>query len=157
MKKFKELGFESEEATAIVDALNVLLANYQIHYQKLRNFHWNVEGDCFFELHEIFEQEYNEVKLRIDKVAERIRVFGKRPHSTLQKYLEVSEIKECGNDFSSEDMVTEILNDMDMLMSFLVEGYEAAAESGDIGTSDMLTRFLEATEKKHWMLSAYNK
>jgi len=157
MKNFKELGFESEEAQSIVDSLNILLSNYQIHYQKLRNFHWNVEGDVFFELHELFEKEYNEVKIQIDEIAERIRVFGKKPHSTLQKYLEIAEIKECDNDYPSDKMVTEILNDLDMLISYLMDAYETASEIGDIATTDMLTKFLTRTETQHWMLNAYNK
>jgi len=157
MKKFKELGFESEEALDIVNSLNILLANYQIHYQKLRNFHWNVEGSAFFELHEVFENAYNEIKVQIDDTAERIRVFGKKPHSTLKKYLEVAEIKECDNDFSSDQMVGEILSDIDMLISFIVEAYETAALAGDIATTDMLKEFLKWIEKQHWMLSAYNK
>ena len=37
--------------TSTADQLNTLLADYQVHYQKLRNYHWNVRGPMFFELH----------------------------------------------------------------------------------------------------------
>jgi starvation-inducible DNA-binding protein len=47
MMTYKKLGFEKEETEEIVEALNLLLANYHVHYQKLRNFHWNVEGPDF--------------------------------------------------------------------------------------------------------------
>lgn len=157
MNKFKELGFEVKEVDQIVIALNQLLANYQVHYQKLRNFHWNVEGDRFFEVHEQLEIEYNDVKLRIDKIAERIRVFGKKPTSTLKEYLETSDIEERSKDFPSNKMIGEVINDMNILISRLVEAYEAAVENGDIGTSDMITRFLKKTEERRWMLTAYNK
>lgn len=157
MKKFKELGFESKEAVAVVGSLNHLLANYQIHYQKLRNFHWNVEGDDFFELHALFEEEYNDVKVRIDTIAERIRVFGKRPLSTLTSYLSTAEIAESSTELSSEEMVNEIINDYDILLSFLIECYEQAQMVGDIVTADIMTQYVKETEKKHWMLSAFNK
>lgn len=93
MKNYRKLGFDNEETKEIVESLNKLMANYHVHYQKLRNYHWNVEGHSFFELHEFFELEYNAVKLQIDEIAERIRVFGKKPVSTLKEYLEISEIK----------------------------------------------------------------
>ena len=92
MKTYKKLGFSNEETQELVDHLNKLLANYQVHYQKLRNFHWNVEGPDFFDLHEQFEIEYDAVKAQIDEIAERIRVFGANPISTMQGYLDVAEI-----------------------------------------------------------------
>ncbi|MEZ5023004.1 MAG: DNA starvation/stationary phase protection protein [Chitinophagales bacterium] len=94
MKVYKRLGFTHMETAELVTTLNKLLSNYQVHYQKLRKFHWNVEGQDFFELHEVFEEEYNSVKENIDDVAERIRVFGKFPIATMAGYLNVSEIVE---------------------------------------------------------------
>ena len=55
MKTFRKIGFSSVETNNVVKALNLLLANYQVHYQKLRDFHWNVTGPDFFDLHEQFE------------------------------------------------------------------------------------------------------
>src|SRR6056297_1340775 len=102
MSTHSKLGFSEEETKDVVTTLNKLLANYQVHYQKLRNFHWNVEGKDFFELHEQFEEEYDAVKLQIDEIAERIRVFGKKPISTMQGYLDAAEIKEAGEDVKAE-------------------------------------------------------
>jgi starvation-inducible DNA-binding protein len=157
MKTHRKLGFDSEETKEVVEGLNHLLANLHVHYQKLRNYHWNVTGHDFFELHEVFEQEYNEVKLEIDEIAERIRVFGKTPMSTMKEYLETSEIKETGTDLSSKEMVEEILNDFETLLSFMVESVEAADKIGDIATNDLITGYIKRTEKIHWMLTSFNK
>lgn len=157
MKTYKKLGFDSEETKDVVENLNQLLANLHVHYQKLRNYHWNVEGPDFFDIHETFEEEYNEVKLEIDEVAERIRVFGKTPYSTLSKYLEVSEIKETGTDLNADEMVKEILKDFEILLSFMVDTIEAAEKIGDISTDDLITGFMKRREKKHWMLTAFSK
>ena len=156
MKKFRDIGFDSEEASKVVESLNLLLSNYQVFYQKLRNFHWNVSGDQFFELHEVFETMYNVVKVDIDDIAERIKVFGKSPYSTLKEYIETSEIQECPSDFSSDKMTTEIVADIDILLSFFIESYEEAALVGDIGTVDMIKKMVKWAEKQHWMLSSYN-
>lgn len=156
MKTHSKLGFDAEETNEVVEALNNLLANYHVHYQKLRNYHWNVTGHDFFELHEVFEQEYNAVKLAIDEIAERIRVFGKTPLSTLKDYLDVAEIKETGTDLPSEKMVEEILSDFEILLSFMVDAIEAAEEIGDIATNDLITGYIKRTEKMHWMLTAFS-
>lgn len=155
MKTHRKLGFDSEETSEVVEKLNILLANLHVHYQKLRNYHWNVVGPEFFDIHETFEQEYNEVKLEIDEIAERIRVFGKTPYSTLKKYLEVSEIKETGTDLKADDMVKEVLSDFEILLSFMVETAEAAANVDDLSTEDMMVGYMKRTEKMHWMLTSF--
>ncbi|MEX1192310.1 MAG: DNA starvation/stationary phase protection protein [Brumimicrobium sp.] len=157
MKTYRRLGFDSEETKEVVENLNKLLANLHVHYQKLRNYHWNVVGPDFFDIHEIFEQEYNEVKLEIDDIAERIRVFGKTPYSTLKKYLEISEVKETGTDLSADDMVKEILSDFEIILSFMIDSAEASDKIGDIATNDLITGFIKRTEKRHWMLTSFSK
>lgn len=155
MNTYRKLGFDSEESKTVVDSMNLLLGNLHVHYQKLRNYHWNVTGSDFFDLHEKFEEEYNEVKVEIDEIAERIRVFGHTPTSTLKEYLEMAEIKETGTDLSGEDMVREVLSDFEILLSFMVDALEAAGEIGDVATEDMVTGYIKRTEKMHWMLTSF--
>lgn len=154
---FKKLGFNSEESNRVVDQLNELLCNLQVHYQKLRNYHWNVTGPDFFDVHEQFEQEYEEVKLEIDEIAERIRVFGKTPISTMREYLAHSEIRETGTDLSAHEMVSEIIRDFEILLTHMMDITEVAQEIGDLSTDDMIKGFMHRKEKRHWMLTAFNK
>ncbi len=154
-KKYKKLGFDKEETQKLVDSMNQLLANYHLHYQKLRNFHWNVKGADFFEIHEQFEIRYNVSKESIDEIAERIRVFGHTPLSNLSDYLKHSNIKESKSDMASDDMVAEILSDYEILLSFLADSMNAAIDIGDVGTEDMLNTFIQDMEKHHWMLSSF--
>lgn len=155
-KAYNRLGFSKMDMTEVVTALNVLLANYQIHYQKLRKFHWNVEGEHFFKLHEFFEEEYNSVKINIDEVAERIRVFGRQPMGTLKEYLETATIAESKTKKTAYEMVQEIRSDFETLLSFMVDALTAADEVGDTATSDLMTRFIQRMEKRHWMMSAWS-
>jgi starvation-inducible DNA-binding protein len=155
MKNYRKLGFDSEEAKSVVEALNKLLANYHIHYQKLRSYHWNVEGHSFFELHEFFEQEYEAVKVQIDEIAERIRVFGKKPMSTLKEYLSLSEIEETGNDLNADEMSKEILSDFEIILSLCIDAHEKTTMVGDLASSDLLIAYIKRTEKSFWMLSSF--
>lgn len=154
---FKKLGYDKEESELTVKSLNNLLANYHVHYQKLRNFHWNVTGGDFFDLHEKFEELYNEAFGNIDLVAERIRVFGMTPLSLMKDYLEKSQIKEVGTDLDSRSMVSETLKDFEILVEIMNECAENVAELGDTATEDMLIAFIKTIESNHWMLSSFLK
>lgn len=156
-KSFASLGFESEESKQLVSLLNELLCNLQVHYQKLRNFHWNVEGGDFYDLHDQFQLEYEAVNIEIDDIAERIRVFGMRPMSTMKEYLETSNIKEASADTPAEEMVKNIINDFEILLSFMIEAIEYANDIDDLSTAMLITEFMKRTEKSHWMLSAFAK
>jgi starvation-inducible DNA-binding protein len=155
-KTFYKLGFSPMEAAELVIKMNQLLANYHVHYQKLRNFHWNIKGGDFFELHEKFELEYNQAKTNIDEIAERIRVFGKTPLSTLKDYLDHSQIKEVGTNLSAPEMVEEVLADYRILLELMVDVVDSAVDIGDIGTQDLINTFIKDLEKRHWMYTAFN-
>ncbi|MEM7110313.1 MAG: DNA starvation/stationary phase protection protein [Bacteroidota bacterium] len=150
------LGYTKLETAELVNSMNLLLANFSVHYQKLRNFHWNVKGPDFFDIHEKFEQQYNEVKVAIDDLAERIRVFGQTPFSTMKEYLANAEIRESGTDLSAMEMVSEILKDYSILLEHMFNVVELAVEHGDSGSEDMVKGFIKKTEKNHWMMTAFS-
>ena len=153
-KPFK-LGWSARETERISTALNELLANYSVHYQKLRNFHWNVKGADFFDLHEQFEKQYTEALQDIDDIAERIRIFQETPLSTMREYLDVSAIKETSSQMSSDIMVREILSDYTILLDHMSNVVEVAVDQNDSGTEEMVKVFIHNIEKHHWMLSAF--
>lgn len=150
-----KLGWSDEETEEITQSLNKLLANYTIHYQKLRNYHWNVKGSDFFDLHEQFERQYDEALRNIDDIAERIRIFGKTPMSTLKEYLETSEIKETGTQLTSDLMVRELLSDYRILLQYMFNVVEISVSHSDSGTEEMVKVFINNLEKHHWMLSSF--
>jgi starvation-inducible DNA-binding protein len=155
MKTHARLGFSSMDTAEMVTRMNHLIANYHIFYQKLRNYHWNVTGPDFFDLHEKFEALYTEAVENIDAIAERIRVFGAAPMSTLKEYLEVSEITETQGRLTAMEMTREVLKDIEILDSFMLEVVDAAGSVGDAATMDMMNTMLRSLEKEHWMLTAW--
>ncbi len=154
-RKPVKLGWTTEEVEKITHALNSLLANYSVHFQKLRNFHWNVKGSDFFDLHAEFESQYKEAFENIDEIAERIRVFGETPYSTMQEYLRHSEIKKASTQHASDIMVRELLNDYRVLIQYLGAVIEIASEQYDVGTENMIKGYIKKIEKHHWMLTAF--
>jgi starvation-inducible DNA-binding protein len=152
-----EIGLKIKESKALVEKLNDLLANYEIYYQNLRNFHWNVTGSHFFELHAKFEELYNEANVGIDEVAERILTLGIRPFSSFEEFIENSVIKEAKKVTEAKEMVEIVRDNLNTLLKLEREALEAAAEQGDEGTVTLISDYITSKEKTVWMLSAYLK
>lgn len=155
--KTSEIGLKKNDVLDLVDHLNVLLANYQIHYQKLRGCHWNIRGNDFFTLHIKFEELYNNAQLTIDELAERILTLGKSPLSTFEDYIQLAELKEIKTEnLSAEKMVSAIIDDFSKLIKIEREVIENATENAkDEGTADMVIGFMKFKEKTSWMLRAW--
>ncbi len=149
------LGFKEEEVIRTSKALNELLANYHIYYQNLRNFHWNIAGENFFDLHVLFEDLYNDARLKIDEIAERILTLRRNPVSRLAEYLEIANIEEPEVMKSDHGMVKYILDNHRILIENMRKVLKAAGDTNDEGTIDMVGGFLSNIEKKSWMLDAW--
>lgn len=152
----KEISLEEKEVRPIVDQLNDLLANYHIHYQKLRGCHWNVKGSHFFTLHVKFEELYTNAQLTIDELAERILTLGKPPYSTFTKYIRISKLKEIDTiGMKDTDMVLAIMDDFSKLIEMEREIMSSTSEAGDDGTNDLINSFMQFKEKNNWMLRSF--
>lgn len=155
--KTNDIGLEIRESKPLVIKLNELLANYQIYYQNLRNFHWNVTGPNFFELHAKFEELYTSGNIAVDSIAERILTLGERPYSSYSEYIENSGIDEAKQIKEATKMVEVVRNNQNDLLSLERKILEAAGEAGDEGTVSLMSDFITEKEKVVWMLSAYLK
>ncbi len=152
----KEISLKEGAVKPVVDHLNDLLANYHIHYQKLRGCHWNVKGTSFFTLHVKFEELYNAALLTIDELAERILTLGKPPVSTFAEYIKISTIKEVNTiGMKDTDMVKALIEDMAALIKLERQLLDITDEAGDDGTNDMINRFMQFKEKNTWMLRSF--
>lgn len=134
--------------------LNELIATLGVHYIKLHQYHWYVEGIGFFALHEKFEELYDETTENLDLVAERLLQLEGKPVSTLAEFVEHSFIKEAKyKKMSAEDMIKETIADYTLLREKVVAGYEVF--DGDEVTTDMLVGLQTGIDKTLWMLKAF--
>ena len=152
----KKISLNEGDVKPVVDHLNDLLANYHIHYQKLRGCHWNIKGQNFFTLHVKFEELYTEALTTIDELAERILTLGKPPYSTFADYIGTAQIKEINTiGLADTKMVKAIIDDMAALIKMEREILSITDEAGDDGTNDMVNRFMQYKEKNTWMLRSF--
>lgn len=149
------LGLDEKQTSNTVQELNVLLADYHLYYQKLRNYHWNVIGKNFFDLHEKFEELYDDAKLKVDEIAERILTLRFQPTSNLSDYLKKSNLKESESDLSDSEMIHNLLVDHGILLKQMRKVVETAEKGGDEGTIDLIGAYIRELEKTSWMLDAW--
>lgn len=142
-------------ASSVKQMLNKQLSNWSVLYVKLHHVHWYVTGHHFFDLHEKFEEYYDEANGYIDDLAERLLSIGGKPASTMKEYLELASVKEADGNESPDEMVRIVIRDFETIIQESKAGMETAENEGDEGTSDMLLGIVSSLEKHCWMLKAY--
>ncbi|MFC7357417.1 Dps family protein [Jejudonia soesokkakensis] len=149
------LNLDKKKVTNTAKELNVLLADYHIYYQKLRNFHWNIVGRHFFDLHVKFEEMYDDAKLKIDEIAERILTLRFQPVSNFSEYLKNSNLSESPSEIKDLEMVKLLLKDHGSILKQMRTVIEKADDAGDEGTIDLMGGYIADLEKTSWMLDAW--
>lgn len=149
------LNLDKDKIKATAKELDILLADYHLYYQKLRNFHWNIVGRSFFDLHEKFEELYDDAKLKVDEIAERILTLRFQPISNYSDYLKISNVKESPSEIKDIEMVKILLQDHGIILKQLRKVIKKADDAGDEGTIDMIGSYIAAIEKTSWMLDAW--
>ena len=151
------IGIRDEHRQAVVDILNTLLADEYLLYTKTRNFHWNVVGPQFNDLHKFFESQYEALDDIVDDVAERARSLGGNALGTLAEFAERARLEEQpGKHPDAAGMIEQLLADHEALIRSLRDDAETTMETHeDAGTNDFLVGLMEQHEKMAWMLRAY--
>lgn len=138
--------------TPVVRALDRLLADTYTLALKTQNYHWNVTGAHFHDLHILFEGQYDELAEAVDELAERIRALKVAAPGSFAAFAALTGIPEAKGGESDQQMVR-----------LLAEGHEEAsraaravidASSDDPVTADLATVRAAAHDKAAWMLRA---
>ncbi|MCR9204889.1 MAG: DNA starvation/stationary phase protection protein, partial [Halobacteriovoraceae bacterium] len=149
-------NISNEEIKNTASFLNTLLANEYALFTKTLNYHWNVEGPRFHSLHTFLETQYNSLLTKMDSIAERVRVLGESPLSTVKEMASQMNINEVnGKDLSSSEMLEDLyLTHMtiheDMRM-FLKE----MNNEEDPGTEDFIVSLINDHEMMAWKLKSH--
>lgn len=148
------IGITEKNLEGVIKILNILLADEYVLYTKARNYHWNVVGMQFNDLHKFFESLYEELNEYVDDVAERIRTLGGNAVATLKEFLDLARLKEHPGEYpDAKTMISNLLNDYETVIRNLRNDIVTVGEKyQDLGTVDFLTELMEKHEKTAWML-----
>jgi starvation-inducible DNA-binding protein len=135
-------------------ASKVAFASTFSFYLKAHNFHWNVEGIHFKELHDLFGAIYEEVYGSIDIFAEQIRSQGTYVPGSFQRFSMLTEIDDETNILPPEQMLQELLEDNEKIIKVLKLVFQESENNQEYGFSDFIAGRIDAHRKHGWMLRA---
>ena len=147
-----DIGIDRNDRAKISEGLSKVLADTYTLYLQTHNFHWNVTGPLFNTLHLMFEQQYNELALAVDQIAERIRALGFPAPGTYQDYARLTRIEEVPGVPSAENMIRTLVKAQETVVRTAREVFPLAESANDEPTADLLTQRMQVHEKTAWML-----
>jgi starvation-inducible DNA-binding protein len=148
------IGLSQENATAVSQMLQKILADEFVLYTKTRKAHWCVTGPGFLTKHKYFEELYLQLEVLIDEVAERIRILGLYPVASLQEFINLTSLTEHSlDDTKSVDFIKELLADHETIVKHLRGSIDMVIASFcDAGSGDFITQLMGKHEKIAWIL-----
>ncbi len=151
------IGIETSNRGQVAEALKQILADEHVLYIKLRNYHWNVTGIHFQQLHAFFEEQYDDLEDHIDDIAERIRSLGYFAPGSMEQFKSLARLEETGHyNGDAETMLKNLLADHEAMIQFLRHDQDMVMEEcNDAGTQDFLIGLMQEHEKMAWMVRAH--
>ena len=147
-----DIGIPESQRKEIAAGLSRLLADTYTLYLKTHNYHWNVTGPMFSTLHTMFEQQYQELALAVDEIAERIRALGIFAPGSYSTFKELTQIDEETGVPSAQHMIHQLVLGQEAVVRTAREIFPMIEEANDEPTADLLTNRMQIHEKTAWML-----
>ena len=147
-------GIKDQDRKDIAKSLSDVLTDTYLLVVKTHIYHWNVVGPLFRSIHEMTEEQYNDLFEACDVIAERIRALGFTAPMENDRLLKGSAVSIPSKLPSAKGMVEDLINDHETLVRGLRDAADLAEEKRDFVTHDMLTARLTVHEKVIWMLRA---
>ncbi|GAB4392352.1 MAG: Dps family protein [Gammaproteobacteria bacterium] len=146
------ISINEADRKAVADGLSALLANSYTLYLKTHNYHWNVTGHMFPELHTLFEKQYQDLAMAVDDIAERIRALGFKAPGSYSAFTKLGTIQEETGSPNALKMIEQLVKDHETIIREAHALFEVANKVNDEATADLLTTRMGVHEKNAWML-----
>ena len=147
-----DIGIGENQREAIAEGLSRLLADSYTLYLKTHNYHWNVTGPMFNTLHLMFEEQYTELALAVDAIAERIRALGVAAPGSYREFSELTSIPEDTDTPDATEMIRRLVKGQEAVVRTARGIFGVVGDAHDEPTADLLTQRMQVHEKTAWML-----
>jgi len=141
----------------LIDEMKVFEANAFCFYLNLHYFHWNVEGQDFYQYHKFFQELYEEVHDSVDNIAEHIRALGAYAPGTIKRFMDLSELEETEKVLDIKEMLNALISNNDIVMASIKRALKEASTANERGVENFLQDRLDKHMKHQWMLKSSNK
>jgi starvation-inducible DNA-binding protein len=139
------------------DAVRVTMADTFAMYLKTHNYHWNVEGENFYQYHKFFKKLYEELFAAVDVIAEEIRGLNEYAPGSFSRFSELSSIEDATTVPDGVTMAANLLKDNDTVIASLTNAFKLAEAADKVGLSNMLQNRIDIHTKHGWMLRSTTK
>lgn len=144
-------------AEAVSAAIRDLLSDTYMLIFKTHSIHWNVEGPLFYAVHNLTEEQYEDLFQAADDLAERIRALGHMAPSTFDKVISDSVVEDAKSAMSAGEMCQTLAEDHERVAARMHALAKIAGDNRDVVTEDLATQRSAFHEKAAWMLRAIAK
>ncbi|MFK7743761.1 MAG: Dps family protein [Roseobacter sp.] len=145
------------DTDAMAQGLQHMLADTYRLIFKTHAVHWNVEGPMFYAVHNLTEEQYDNMFDAADDIAERIRALGHLAPATLSSIVAQSVVQDDETPTSAGQMCEDLAADHERIAKRMHELIKTAGDTPDPVTEDMATERAGFHQKAAWMLRAIAK
>ncbi len=158
MKQSSKINLASNSKTELNALLAQSLADgIDLHYQ-IKQAHWNVKGENFIALHELFDAVATEVSAAVDTVAERVMQLGGSAQGTVRVAAKKSSLKEYPlAAVSGQEHVEAVTAALSAFNTGNRKAIDKATELGDAVTADIYTSIARGLDKQLWFIESHSK
>ena len=149
-----DIGIKEKDRTEVAEGLKHLLADSYTLYLQTHNFHWNVTGPQFRELHLMFEEHYTELAEAVDEIAERIRTLGVAAPGTYKAFAKLSKVEEVEDVPDANTMVDYLTRGHEQVVKTARKVLADAQDASDESSAALVSDRMRVHEKTAWMLRA---
>ncbi len=149
-----DIGISEGDRNDVAGGLKNLLADSYTLYLQTHNFHWNVTGPQFRDLHLMFEEHYVELAEAVDDIAERIRTLDVPAPGTYKAFVELSSIEEVEGVPEATEMVQLLTHGHEQVVKTCRSVLKVAQKADDESTIALVSDRMRVHEKTAWMLRA---
>jgi len=143
----------AEAAKDISAALNLLLADMFALYLKTKNFHWHVSGRHFRDYHLLLDEQAEQIFATTDPIAERVRKLGSTTLRSIGQISRLQRVDDNDADYVTPlDMLAELREDNQQLVSRMREAHNVCDEHGDVATTSLIEVWIDEAERRTWFL-----
>ncbi|AUN96237.1 Dps family protein [Pseudazoarcus pumilus] len=147
-----DIGINKKDRAQIAGGLSRLLADSYTLYLMTHNFHWNVSGPMFRSLHLMFEEQYTELAMAVDTIAERIRSLGFPAPGTYAEFAKLTSLKEPKGVPAADEMIRQLVKGQEAVIKTARGLLPLVDAADDEPSADLLTQRMQVHEKTAWML-----
>lgn len=161
LRPFGEVGdnpiaLDKSVTTPVCEGLNIALASFQALYIQYQKHHFVVEGSEFYQLHQYFQESYDEVQDHVHEIGERLNGLGGIPVASFAKLAELCCFTpESDGTYGCRAMIEHDLAAEQAIIQ-LIRRQAAQAESlGDRATRYLYEKILLETEERAYHLNHF--